>query len=136
MSRSRDHEDGTADEGARRPEHLARRLRVDFLAATPEEALRLAVEAARGLDVRIGGGPTVVRDFLKAGLIDALHVAIAPILLGGGVRLWDELRGLEQNYAVRVETAESGTEHLTFTRSTGGAETPDAEPWRPVGNTL
>ncbi|WP_261568519.1 dihydrofolate reductase family protein [Frankia gtarii] len=107
-----------------------------FLVATPEEALRLAADAAGGLDVRIGGGPTVVRDFLRAGLIDELHVAIAPILLGGGVRLWDELRGLEHNYSVAAETAESGTVHLVFTRSTGGVETPGAEPWRPVGNTI
>ena len=50
-----------------------------FLSATPMEALALAAEAAEGRDVRIGGGPTVVREFLDAGLIDRLHVAIAPI---------------------------------------------------------
>jgi len=87
-----------------------------FLAATPEEALALALEAANGKDVRIGGGATVVRDFLKAGLVDRLHVAIAPILLGRGIRLWDDLRGLEADYAVKAETAESGTVHLTFSR--------------------
>jgi riboflavin biosynthesis pyrimidine reductase len=43
----------------------------------------------------VGGGAIVVRDFLKAGLVDHLHVAIAPILLGGGIRLWDGLRGLD-----------------------------------------
>jgi len=37
---------------------------------------------ANGKDVRIGGGPTVVRDYLKAGLVDWLHVATVPILLG------------------------------------------------------
>lgn len=87
-----------------------------FLAATPIEALQMAVKAANGKDVRIGGGPTVVRDFLKAGLVDHLHVAIAPILLGGGIRLWDDLRGLEAGYDVKSETAESGTIHLTFCR--------------------
>nr|WP_256790151.1 dihydrofolate reductase family protein [Frankia sp. AvcI1] len=108
-----------------------------FLSASPEEALQLAAGAAGGRDVRIGGGPTVVRDFLRAGLIDAFHVAIAPILLGGGVRLWDDLRGLEHNYSVRAETAESGTAHLTFTRgSEGGENSEAAPPWRPVGATL
>jgi dihydrofolate reductase len=66
-----------------------------FLKATPEAALDQALEAADGGDVRVGGGPTVVRDFLRAGLVDRLHVAIAPILLGHGIRLWDDLRGLE-----------------------------------------
>ena len=87
-----------------------------FLSATPHEALDRALLAAEGQDVRVGGGPTVVRDFLKAGLVDQLHVAIAPILLGRGIRLWDDLRGLESGYDVSAETAETGTIHLTFRR--------------------
>jgi dihydrofolate reductase len=87
-----------------------------FLSATPQEALATAQEAACSKDVRIGGGPTVVRDFLAAGLVDHLHVAIAPILLGRGIRLWDDLRGLESGYDVTTETAESGTVHVTFRR--------------------
>jgi dihydrofolate reductase len=87
-----------------------------FLSTTPSDALRQAVDVADGKDVRIGGGPTVVRDFLKAGLVDRLHVAIAPILLGRGIRLWDDLRGLEAGYTVKAETAPSGTIHLTFQR--------------------
>jgi len=87
-----------------------------FLATTPRAGLDRAVEAAGGNDVRIGGGPTVVRDFLKAGLVDQLHVAIAPIILGRGIRLWDDLRGLESDYQVTAETADSGTTHLTFRR--------------------
>lgn len=87
-----------------------------FLTATPGEALERAVEAADGKDVRIGGGATVVRDFLKAGLVDHLHVFIAPILLGRGIRLWDDLRGLETGYDVMAETSPSGTIHLTFER--------------------
>ena len=87
-----------------------------FLSATPTQVLDRALEVADGKDVRIGGGPTVVRDFLKAGLVDQLHVAIAPILLGGGIRLWDELRGWESGYQVEVDSAPSGTTHLTFRR--------------------
>jgi dihydrofolate reductase len=87
-----------------------------FLSAPPREALDRAREAADGKDVRVGGGATVVRDFLKAGLVDQLHVAIAPILLGRGIRLWDDLRGLESGYDVTTEAAESGTVHLTFRR--------------------
>lgn len=88
-----------------------------FISASPQDALAKATAAANGKDVRIGGGPTIVREYLKAGLVDHLHVAIAPILLGRGIRLWDELRGLEEGYPVHSETAESGTIHLTFKRA-------------------
>src|SRR6476646_2988341 len=87
-----------------------------FLSATLPETLDIALGAASGKDVRIGGGPTVVRGFLKAGLVDRLHVAIVPILLGRGIRLWDDLRGFEDGYAVTSEVAPSGTTHLTFAR--------------------
>jgi len=87
-----------------------------FVSEPPAAALERALEAAGGKDVRIGGGATVVRDFLRAGLVDKLHVAIAPLLLGRGIRLWDDLRGLEANYTIASEVAESGTVHVTFTR--------------------
>ena len=87
-----------------------------FLSATPDEALERALAVADGKDVRVGGGVTVAREFLKAGLVDQLHLAIVPILLGRGIRLWDDLRGLESGYAVKTEAAPSGTIHLTFRR--------------------
>ncbi|GAA3829991.1 dihydrofolate reductase family protein [Nocardioides panacisoli] len=88
-----------------------------FLDATPEEALAVAREGAGGLDVRIGGGVSVVRDFLAAGLVDHAHFAVAPIVLGRGERLWDGLEGLESSYDVESVTTASGTTHVTFTRS-------------------
>jgi len=100
----------------RPPLEMAGGTTFHFIEASPEEALRRATAAAGGMDVRIGGGPSVVREYLRAGLVDRLHVAIAPILLGSGIRLWDGLRGLEGGYAVHSETAESGTIHLTFSR--------------------
>ncbi|KRC81512.1 dihydrofolate reductase family protein [Sphingomonas sp. Root241] len=87
-----------------------------FVNTVPVEALRQATAVAGGKDVRIGGGASVVRDFLKAGLVDRLHVAITPILLGRGIRLWDDLRGFETGYTVSAETAESGVVHVTFRR--------------------
>lgn len=87
-----------------------------FLTASPGEALRTAAAAADGGDVRVGGGASTVRDFLRAGLVDDLHVGIAPILLGGGVRLWDDLRGLESGYDVTSEAAPGGVTHVTFRR--------------------
>jgi dihydrofolate reductase len=87
-----------------------------FVSATPHEVLAAATNVAEGKDVRVGGGISTVREFLKAGLVDQLHVAIAPILLGRGINLWSELRGFEDGYQVQAETAESGTVHITFTR--------------------
>ena len=87
-----------------------------FVVATPREVLQQAVAAADGNDVRVGGGASTVREFLRAGLVDHLHVAIAPIVLGRGINLWDDLRGLEDGCDVTSETAESGTLHVTFSR--------------------
>ena len=88
-----------------------------FLDAPPAEALTVAREAAGGLDVRIGGGPTTIREFLAAGLVDHLHVVVVPILLGRGVRLWDGLEGLEKDYEVEATSSPSGVTHVTFTRA-------------------
>jgi dihydrofolate reductase len=52
-------------------------------------ALDLAKAAAGGRDVRIGGGVSTIRQYLQARLIDELHLAIRPVLLGTGVSLWD-----------------------------------------------
>jgi len=87
-----------------------------FISTTPDDALKQATAVANGKDIRVGGGPTVVREFLKAGLVDRLHVAITPILLGRGICLWEDLRSLEAGYAVKSETAPSGVIHLTFHR--------------------
>ena len=87
-----------------------------FVDASPHEVLDLAQQAAGGRDVRIGGGPTTVRDFLAADLIDFLHVVQVPILLGRGVRLWDGLEGIEERFDVEIVSSPSDVAHLTFTR--------------------
>lgn len=87
-----------------------------FIDASPAEALATARDAAGSLDVRIGGGPSTVRNFLADGLIDHLHVVVVPILLGRGVRLWDGLEGAESDFDVEVVASPSGVTHLTFTR--------------------
>jgi dihydrofolate reductase len=87
-----------------------------FRSGAIEEVLAEATEAAGGRDVRVGGGVGTARDFLRAGLVDHLHVMIIPILLGRGTRLWDDLGGLDLTHKVTTEVAESGTIHVTFTR--------------------
>jgi dihydrofolate reductase len=86
-----------------------------FLDASPAEALAEARTAAGGADVRIGGGPTVVRNFLTEGLIDYMHVAVVPILLGRGVRLWDNLESLDHAYTIESISTPTGITHLTLT---------------------
>ncbi|GAB2815506.1 dihydrofolate reductase family protein [Alpinimonas psychrophila] len=87
-----------------------------FRNAAIEEVLAEATEAAGGLDVRVGGGISTAREFLLAGLVDHLHLMIAPIILAKGTRLWDDLGGLELTHTVTTEVAESGTIHVNFTR--------------------
>jgi dihydrofolate reductase len=90
-----------------------------FLDATPAEALEQARASAGGRDVRIGGGPTVVRDFVAAGLVDHMHVVQVPVVLGRGVRLWDGLEALEDTYDIESVSTPSGVTHLTFTTKRG-----------------
>lgn len=87
-----------------------------FLDAPPERALELAREAAGEEDVRIGGGPTTVREFVAAGLVDHLHVVLVPVVLGRGVRLWDGLEGMERDFDVEAVSSPSGVIHLILTR--------------------
>jgi dihydrofolate reductase len=55
------------------------------------DALEQARKAANGLDVRIGGGPHTIQQYLREGLVDEIHIAIAPILLGSGERLFENV---------------------------------------------
>ena len=87
-----------------------------FRSGAIEGVLAEATEASNGLDVRVGGGIRTAREFLRAGLADELHVAIAPIILGRGNPVWEDLRGLEHTHAVETVVAESGTIHATFAR--------------------
>ena len=88
-----------------------------FLDVAPAQALETARAAADGQDVRIGGGATVVRDFLAAGLVDHMHLVQVPIVLGRGVRIWDGLEALEDDYDIEAVSSPSGVTHLTFTRA-------------------
>ena len=82
-----------------------------------DAALERAREAAGDKDVLIGGGASTVRQYLRAGLIDEIHFAIAPILLGGGERLFDDdVRGIEQRYRCTEFVGTSGATHVRLVR--------------------
>ncbi|HET7311361.1 MAG TPA: dihydrofolate reductase family protein, partial [Mycobacteriales bacterium] len=87
-----------------------------FVDKDPAGALAFARELAGGLDVRIGGGVSTVRQFLAADLIDHLHVAVVPIVLGRGERLWDGLEDLDRRFDIEAVSSPSGVTHVTFTR--------------------
>ena len=69
-----------------------------FVSDGIKAALERAVDAADGNDIRVGGGAATVQQYLRAGLIDDLHLAIVPILLGNGERLFDHLDGGPDGY--------------------------------------
>lgn len=87
-----------------------------FLDATPEEALRRARAAADGKDVRLGGGTTTIRAFLEADLVDTLHVAVAPVDLGDGERLWTSPNDLDDRYHHDTVPSPSGVTHHLYWR--------------------
>ena len=88
-----------------------------FVADGIEAALQRAKAAAKGKDVRVGGGVATVRAYLQAGLVDELHLAQSPVLLGSGEALFPglDLPSLGYRYIERVPSAK--TTHLVLARS-------------------
>jgi dihydrofolate reductase len=87
-----------------------------FRDTSPEEALVEATALAGGLDVRLGGGPSVIREFLDADLVDHLHLVVVPIVLGRGVRIWDGQEGLEARFDIETTASPSGVVHQVLIR--------------------
>lgn len=87
-----------------------------FVDARPEQAIQLAREAAGDRDIRLGGGPSTVRQFIAADLVDHLHVVVVPIVLGRGESLWEGLEDFQQRFTVESVSSPSGVTHLIFTR--------------------
>lgn len=81
-----------------------------------ESALARAFEAAKGKGVRIGGGSTVVRQYLRAGLIDDLHLVITPKLLGAGERLFDGMDDAVKKYECVEFVASDAALHVRLVK--------------------
>ena len=88
-----------------------------FVDGPPHEVLRLAQAVADGRDIRIGGGPSTVRQFLQADLIDFMHLVIVPITLGRGVSLWEGSSGLEDRFTIESVTSSSGLIHQPWNKN-------------------
>jgi dihydrofolate reductase len=81
-----------------------------------EAALDRARAAARGKDVRVGGGAATIRQYLQARLLDELHVAVSPVLLGRGEPLFEGLDLPALGYQVTVHTTTGAAMHLVVNR--------------------
>ena len=81
---------------AREPQTKQGGTTFTFVTDGIESALEMAREAAGGKDVVIGGGANVAQQYLEAGLLDELRIHVAPVLLGDGVRLFENHAGLER----------------------------------------
>jgi dihydrofolate reductase len=82
-----------------------------------EEAHRAAVEAAGGRDVLVGGGAATIRQYLRASLIDEMHIAIVPVLLGRGERLFDDLGPSTDNYRCVERVCSPAVTHIRIART-------------------
>jgi dihydrofolate reductase len=80
-------------------------------------ALERAFDAAGGDDVRLGGGVATIQQYLRAGLIDEMHLAIVPILLGSGERLFDHLDGGPVGYECVEFVSSPSVLHARFART-------------------
>src|SRR3954469_11593552 len=97
---------------ARKP--LAMKGGTEFIFVTDgiESALKQAKAAAGGKDVRVGGGVSTIRQFLTAGLLDELHLAVRPVLLGKGENLFQGLDLRALGYEVEKSVAGERANHL------------------------
>jgi len=90
---------------ARAPIEMKGGTTFHFVTDGIHSALEQAKAAAKGKDVRIGGGVSTIRQYLQAGLIDQMHLAVRPVLIGEGEELWHglDMRALGYEIAERID---------------------------------
>ena len=88
-----------------------------FVTGGIEEALRRAREAAKGADVRLGGGVSTIRQYLRAGLVDEMHLAFAPVLLGSGENLLEGMDLRAMGFRVAEHVPSAAATHVVLTRT-------------------
>ncbi len=87
-----------------------------FVTEGIDAALERARAAANGKDVRVGGGVSTIQQYLRQGLVDEMHIAIAPVLLGAGERLFDGVNLPALGYACTQHVATARATHVVLTR--------------------
>jgi dihydrofolate reductase len=88
-----------------------------FVSDGIEAVLRRAVAAANGKDVRLGGGVATIRQYLRAGLIDEMHIAVAPVLLGAGESLFADIDIPALGYQRTVHVPTPNATHIVLAKS-------------------
>src|SRR5690242_7445030 len=106
---------------ARAPLAMAGGTTFHFVTDGIESALERARDAARGADVRIGGGVATVRQYLLAGLVDELHLAMAPALLGGGEALFAGIDLPALGFSVVRHAATENALHVVLAKAARGS---------------
>ena len=101
---------------ARDPVPTAGGTTFHFVTDGIEAALERARAAAGGRHVRLGGGAATVRQYLRAGLLDELHVAVVPVLLGSGERLFGDLGDALDGWTCVEFTASDAVAHVRLRR--------------------
>jgi dihydrofolate reductase len=91
--------------------------RFHFVTEGIHAALERAAEAANGKDVLLGGGVATVRQYLGAKLIDEMHLAIAPVLLGTGEHLWSGIDATQLGYRCTEHVPSAAATHVVLTKS-------------------
>ena len=86
----------------------------EFTSGTPHDVLARARVAAKGKDIRLSGGVETVRQFLEAGLVDHLHLAISPVVLGSGENLLAGIDLAKLGYACVEAVPGEATFHLVY----------------------
>jgi dihydrofolate reductase len=79
-------------------------------------ALKRATEAANGRDIRLGGGVATIRQYLHAGLVDEMHLAISPILLGSGEHLFTAVDAPKLGYECTEHVPTANATHVILTK--------------------
>lgn len=100
----------------RAPLRMAGGTEFHFITDGIEAALAQARAAAGSADVRLGGGVSTIRQFLRAGLIDELHLAVRPVLLGRGEALWQDIDLPALGYACTRHLAGERATHMFLSR--------------------
>ena len=101
---------------ARPPIQMEGGTTFNFVTGGIHEALDRARDAANGRDVRIGGGANTIQQYLRAGLIDELHIAISPVLLGAGERLFEGIDARALGYECVQFVASEKATHVVLRR--------------------
>jgi dihydrofolate reductase len=101
---------------AREPLVMAGGTTFHFVTGGIEEAYKLAIAAAGGRDVRVGGGAATIRQYLLAGLVDEMHVAVAPVILGSGERLFEGVDLRQAGFEVASCVSSPAVTHFVLKR--------------------